>query len=191
MKREEIKQIAKKGILTIDEIKLILNYLVYEVRKNLNINDASTRLCKESSMYLLYLCDDINIPYIPIANNELLMPSLEHHFGITGFNTSEGQLCFLLDLTYIQFTQKYYSVNNKNILSPGNFISDESKKELVSLGYLTLTEKNLEDYLNSFIESYRQIFNVNSKFIYDKLYKLFNKFNINIINENKRFSLSL
>ena len=55
MKREEIKQIAKKGILTIDEIKLILNYLVYEVRKNLNINDASTRLCKESSIYVMIL----------------------------------------------------------------------------------------------------------------------------------------
>jgi hypothetical protein len=190
MNEQHIRLITKKRILTIEEIKEILNYIVNKISTSLDINDSYTRLCKESSISVDNLCDKLNIPYIPFNMSEIGMGELEHHFGITGFNTEYGQICFLLDLTYIQFTEKTYPVNLKNgkgskqVLSPGMFVSEELKKQLVNLRYITLTESNFEEYVGGFIESYRLANIVDERNAYDKIYELLRKYGINLVDKD-------
>ena len=185
MNFETIKQLTNKSILTIDEIKMILDYIVNVIKSKLDINDTYTRLCKESSMAVWSLCERLNIPYIAINTGGIGMSELEHHFGITGFQTEYGQICFLLDLTYIQFTQNTYPINLKKqkrtklVSSPGNFISEENKKQLLESRYLTLTEQNFDDYISSFIESYRLANPVDERIVYDEAYTILQNNNIN------------
>jgi len=186
MEFEEIKQLANKSILTIDEIKIILDYIVNNIKLRLKINDASTRMCKQSSMAIWDLCDRLNIPFLQFNTNSIGMSELEHHFGITGFQTEYGQVCFLLDLTYIQFTEEKYGVLLKNkkstklVLSPGNFISEENKNKLLDKGYLILTEQNFDDYISSFIETYRLANSIDERIVYDEAYNLLQNYGINL-----------
>ena len=180
----EIQKLINKDIKSIDDIKQILEFLVSSARRGLDINDSSTRLCQESTIYLMRMCDKYNIPYVPLNIGELGMKDLQHHYSVIGFQTEFGQICFLLDLTYIQFTEEKYPVNGNSVLSPGNFISDENKDKLVQKGYLTLTEENLNDYIRSFVETHKIVNTTNEDFIYDKLYSLLNTFHINLVDKD-------
>ena len=190
MNEQQIKILVKKGELTIEEIKQILDYIVNNIKAKLDINDSSTRLCKESSIEIWNLCDKLNIPYIPFNLGSLGMGEMEHHFGITGFNTQYGQICFLLDLTYIQFIEKTYPVNLKNargtkkVSSPGTFISDELKYQLVNSRYVTLTDKNFEEYISGFIDSYRLANPIDERIAYDKIYELLDTYHINFVDKD-------
>ena len=190
MKEQQIKQIINKGILDIEDIKIVLDYIVKKISSSMDINDSFTRLCKESSLSVSNLCDKLNIPYIPFSMGSIGMGELEHHFGITGFNTEHGQICFLLDLTYIQFTEKTYPINLKNVKgtkqvhSPGTFISDELKYQLVNSRYMTLTDKNFEEYISGFIESYRMANPIDERLAYDKLYELLENYGINLVDND-------
>lgn len=169
------------------EIKTILDSIVKKARSQLDINDSSTRLCKESSLLVARLCEQNDIPYIPFNMAEIGMPELEHHYGITGFKTDNGQICILIDLTYIQFTEKTYPVNVKNnqtvknAIAPGNFISEENKNKLIKYGYITLTEDNVNDYFGSFIETNKRVNYINEENVFKKIYSHFNSFGINVL----------
>lgn len=190
MNFEIIKQLANQQILTLDEVKIVLEYIVNDIKSKLDINDTSTRLCKESSMSVWELCDKLGIPYVPFNSGSLGMREMEHHFGITGFQTEYGQICFLLDLTYIQFTDRTYPVNveikktTKMVPAPGNYISKENKQQLLESRYLTLTQDNFDDYIGSFIESYRLANPIDERQIYDDAYTLLEKYNINLADKN-------
>lgn len=190
MNKEQLKQLTSKQILSLDEVKFILDSLANEIKNTMDVNDSSTRLCKESSFALWQMCSDIGLPYVPFSMGDLSMTELEHHFGITGFKTEYGQICFLLDLTYIQFTETLYPVNisgmnvTKEILSPGNFISEKNKETLVNSGYITLTKENYDDYLRSFIETNKLVNTVNEDLIYQKVYSLLNQYYINLVEKD-------
>ena len=190
MNEQQIKQILNKKIFTIDEIQLVLDYIVNNIKSKMDINHSYTRLCKESSLAVSDLCEKLKIPYIPFSLGSFGMKELEHHFGITGFPTEYGQICFLLDLTYKQFDVKEYPINLKNekrtklITSPGMFISEENKDQLINSRYLILTENNFEDYISSFIESYRLANKVDARLIYDKVYDDLLSCNINLIEKD-------
>ena len=190
MKEQQIKFLTKKDVLTKDEIKNILDYIVNTVGTFLHLSDSTTRLCKESSMYISNLCNKLNVPYIPFSMGEIGMGELEHHFGITGFNTEYGQICFLIDLTYIQFTEKTYPINLKNrkttkhVWSPGTFVSDELKHQLINLGYVTLTNKNFEEYISGFIQSYGMANPLDERITYDKLYSLLESYGVNLVDND-------
>lgn len=187
---ESVKHLAIQQVVSIEEVKVILDYIINNVKARLDINDSSTRLCKESSMEVWNLCDRLNIPYIPFNLGSFGMSEMEHHFGITGFQTEHGQICFLIDLTYIQFTDSKYAINEKEknttklVSSPGNFISEENKKQLLESRYLILTEKNFDDYISSFIESYRLANHIDERQSYDKAYDLLGEYNINLVNKD-------
>jgi len=187
---ERIKFIARKEELTIEEIKEVINYIVNIISESLNIKYSHTRLCKESSMAVATLCEKLNIPYIPFSMGEVGMGELEHHFGITGFNTKYGQICVLIDLTYVQFTEKTYPINLKNdkitklVPSPGMFVSSELKEQLVNSKYMVLTENNFEEYISGFIESYRMANPLDERSAYDQLYELLSTFGINFSDED-------
>ena len=177
--------------MSLEEIKNKLDYITNTIRQNLDVNNSQTRMCKESSLHVLKLCERLDIPYIPFSMGELGMPELEHHFGITGFQTEEyGQICFLIDLTYIQFTEKKYYINVKDkseeklSLSPGNFISDENKNNLLQNGYLILTEETFNDYLGCFIEANKLANKIDEQKIYQKAHILLKKFGINFAEED-------
>ena len=180
----EIQKLINKDIKSIDDIKQILEFMVSSARRDLDINDSSTRLCQESTIYLMRMCDKYSIPHVPLNIGELGMKDLQHHYSVIGFQTEFGQICFLLDLTYIQFTEEKYPVNGNSVLSPGNFISDENKDKLVQNGYLTLTEENLNDYIRSFIETYKLVNRISSDFVYQKTYNILKKFGINLIEKD-------
>ena len=187
---ERIKFIARKEELTIEDINEVINYIVNIVSESLNIKHSHTRLCKESSMAVATLCEKLNIPYIPFSMGEVGMGELEHHFGITGFNTKYGQICVLIDLTYVQFTEKTYPINLKNdkitklVPSPGMFVSSELKEQLVNSKYMVLTENNFEEYISGFIESYRMANPLDERSAYDQLYELLSTFGINFSDED-------
>lgn len=173
---DKIRNLTSKPILSVEEVKEILDYLVNEIRITMDVNDSYTRMCKESSMKLGSICDRIDVPYIPFNMSSIGMGDLEHHYGITGFQTEYGQICFILDLTYIQFTQPTYPVNvngntiTKYVTAPGNFITEKNKNNLIKDGYLIITEDNFDDYLRSFIETYKLVNPVNESQIYEKAY---------------------
>lgn len=176
----DIKQLVEKGTLNKLEIETVLNYLIKTTRNSLHI-DADSVKCRESSLFLKELCDRVNIPYVPFANNELGMKELEHHYGIVGFNTEVGQICFLLDATYMQFNRNTYPVSDKMVVSPGKSVGEKLKQQLINKGYFTVTHKNITEYLNGFIESYNSLYEIDSNLVFDKFYKELEKFNINII----------
>lgn len=190
MNEQLVIRLMSKQFKTIDDIKNILDFIVVDMRSSLDINNIDTRLCKECSISLINVCNKLGIPYIPFSMSEIGMEELEHHYGITGFNTEFGQICILLDLTYIQFNTSGYSVNLKNklmdkqVLSPGNFISEKNKTMLVKSGYLTLTKENYDDYLRSFIETYKLLNPINEDLVYDIAYKNLEDFNINFSNKD-------
>ena len=75
----EIQKLINKDIKSIDDIKQILEFMVSSARKDLDINDSSTRLCQESTIYLMRMCDKYNISYVPLNIGELGMKDLQHH----------------------------------------------------------------------------------------------------------------
>jgi hypothetical protein len=190
MNFETIKQLANKNELTIDEIRIILDYIVNTIKSKLDINDSYTRLCKESSMEVWNLCNKLNILYIPFNLGSFDMSGMEHHFGIISFQTEYGKIYFLIDLTYSQYVGKTYLINAKTnnsrklVSSPCNFISEENKNQLLQFGYLTLTDKNFEDYISSFIESYRSSNSIDERNTYDKAYDLLEEYNINFVEKD-------
>ena len=184
---EKIKKILNNYSLTAEQIKYILDFIVNKTITKISIKDSTTRDCKESSIFVNSLCNRLDIPYIPFSFSELNMNELEHHFGIAGFNTNIGQVCVLLDLTYIQFTEETYPVVNKknmrsvDVLSPVNFVDYSIVSSLVKSGYITLTKENFYEYINGFISSYKLVNQINENDVYNKLFNLFDKFDINFI----------
>lgn len=181
---EVIKKIARKDYLTKDEIRIVLNYLITTTRTNLNIDKYDSVKCVESSIFLDRLCEIIDIPYIKFSNNELGMRELEHHYGILGLNTEIDQVCFLLDATYMQFDKKTYTMSNKLIVSPGEFIDENLKQQLINNGFFTLTPENIYEYLNSFVQSYSSLYKIDKDLVFNKFYELLKEFNINVIDHD-------
>lgn len=190
MNEVEIKLLIEKHIKKIEDIEKILDFLYVRIKNKLKINISETRLCKESSIEIAKLCDKLNIPYIPFSTKELGMDGLEHYFGITGFNTEFGQICILIDFTYIQFIEDEYAINIKNekiskyAFSPGIFIRQDNKVNLIKKGYLVLTKENFDDYLRSFIESYKLVNYLDDSLVYSKMHQLFNIYNINLLEKD-------
>lgn len=181
---EYIKELAHKDYLTKDEIRIVLNYLITTTRTNLNIDKYDSVKCVESSAFLDRLCEIIGIPYIRFANNELDMRELEHHYGILGLNTEIGQVCFLLDATYMQFDKKDYPIDNVTVISPGEFIDENLKQQLINNGFFTLTPENIYEYLNSFVQSYSSLYKIDKDLVFNKFYELLKEFNINVIDDD-------
>ena len=171
-------------------IKTILDSIANQVRTKFRIKDSTTRECKESSLFTATLCDRVGIPYVPFNLPSLGMKELEHHFGVTGFKTDVGQVCVLIDLTYIQFTEKTYPVyvrgtmTAKDAPSPGNFISDETKNKLLKDGYIILTENNFYDYFGSFIETNKRVNKMDEEKMYKRIYDEFSSFGINLLSDD-------
>lgn len=194
-------QLMQKPTLTIEEVKLALDFISSEIRNNLDVNTPSTRLCKESSCAVEDLCYFLAIPCIQFCTSELGVTPLEHHFGILGFKTEQGQICFLVDLTYIQFSLDKYNIDAPKtqvipIISPGKFMDEAIKEELIKNGYLTLTEENITQYINGFINGYKSLYienqnknllkleKINEQDVFNKLYNLFKKYHINVVAED-------
>lgn len=180
---EYIKELVHKDYLTKDEIRIVLNYLITTTRDSLSIDEYDNVKCVESSTFLDRLCEIIDIPYIKFSNNELGINELEHHYGILGLNTEIGEVYFLLDATYIQFDKKTYTMSNKLIVSPGEFIDENLKQQLINDGFFTLTPKNIYEYLNSFVQSYSSLYKIDKVLVSNKFYKLLKEFNINVIDD--------
>lgn len=167
-------------ILNKEEIKKILDYLIKTTRNILDIEENDSVKCIESSLFLRRLCDKIDIPYIPFANNELGMKELEHYYGIVAFNTEIGQVCFLIDATYIQFDKEKYPIEGKLVTSPGKYINGDLKQQLINNGYFTMTHENIIEYLNSFVTSYNNLYKINNDLVITKFYKMLENFNIKV-----------
>lgn len=180
---EDIKKLTQKEYLTQEEVRDVLNYLITTTRRKLNITEDDCIKCEESSMFLDRLCEIADIPYIRFANSELGMKELAHHYGILGLNTEIGQVCFLLDATYMQFNKETYPVENKQVISPGEFIDENIKEQLIKDGFITLTKENAYHYINSFVESYNTLYKIDKNLVINNFFETLKTFNINILGE--------
>ena len=186
MKEQQINFMNKKGILTLEEVRVILDYIV---DKGSLLMDP-TKSSKQNAMLVASLCDKFQIPYMPFYMNQFGMDELDHYFGITGFETEKGPICFLIDLSYIKFAEKFYNLNSEDdknsklVHSPGLFISDEMKTQLLDSKYITLTDKNFEEYISGFIDTYRLANSIDERNAYDKIYELLQKYDINLVDND-------
>ena len=185
-----IEKVKKQESLSEEEVSYILPFIKEIVLKNLKeqYGDCDKR-CQESSNYLAMLSDRFNYAYYGFDTNSLFMKELYHHFGIIGFNGNNGPLWYLIDLTYKQFENKTYPVyiseNEREIISPGEYISKENKSKLIQDGYIKLTTNNLTDYIDSFISSYSTKFEVDRDSVYSKVSKKFDDYGIKICDDNQ------
>lgn len=185
---EIIQKLQQKQELTLEEVDFVIDFIAKTVIRNLknNFQDYETK-CDYSTQYLLELSCRMNYKYCGYETGKLLMPELKHHFGFVGLRTENGPIWYLIDLTYKQFENKNYPITINGIRTtiegPANKISPENKEILLQKGYIKLTDKNLIDYIDSFIKSYPK--NVDSNEIYRILYEEMDSDKISIYSDDQ------
>lgn len=187
MREKETKQQPFEGVLTLEEVRELLNYIVYAVRMKIKTNKLFPSSYKKSSIIISKLCKELNIMYLPINIKDFGMSQFEHNFGIMSLETEVGHMNFLIDINYLQLQNRKFQIRNinKKVFSyPDFFISEENKQQLVKNGYLTLTQQNFDDYISSFIESYKLINNIDERDSYDKLCLVLESHNIDFVNKD-------
>lgn len=166
--------------MDMEKIDTALTSLINGVKNKL-AEDNNLCACYESSLTLWRLCDKVDIPYIGFNINEVGLNNFIHHYGICSV---EG-VCALIDLTYNQFIDNkyplYFDKDRILVNSPINYLREENKYNLLTKGYMILTEENYIDYITSFINSYKSVKNIDDSIIYDKAYKLLEDFNIKFV----------
>ena len=75
-------------------------------------------------------------------------------------------------------------MSNKLIVSPGEFIDENLKQQLINNGFFTLTPENIYEYLNSFVQSYSSLYKIDKDLVFNKFYELLKEFNINVIDHD-------
>lgn len=182
---EILEKLKKEQVLSNQEVKCVLDYIVEKSQKNSGINENRQQLyfkkkedieisdytvCEECCDEISKLCESFKIKHIKAHTERLLIPDLKHYFEIIKFN-SEENLIFIVDLTYIQFLKDKYPVymdgKTVDVVSPGKFFSRKNKNELMWNGYITCTEQNFKDYISSFIKSNKTVRKIEENLILD------------------------
>ena len=174
MSNEIINKVMIGELLTEKEVEFVIEFVAQTVKINLKNNSKEYDTnCDYCSKYLLELSSKMDFAYRGYETGELFMPELKHHFGFVGFRTENGPLWYIVDLSYKQFENKNYPITingiRTTIQGPANKISKENKTNLINKGYIKLTDKNLVDYIDSFIKSYPK--NIDYNYIYEILYE--------------------
>ena len=170
MMNELIEKLKQDNLLTIEEINIILNELVKNVRDKLEkVPMGDFKKCNEADFFIGNFCNRVNLIYFPLTTQLLDNDDLFHKFGLVIFKGEKKYITYLVDLTFNQF---------KNIKMDNNLLY-----ELLNNGYLEFTEYNFKNYINSFTLAN----NKNNIDLFSIICKDFEKFNIkfNLVEDYK------
>lgn len=168
---EKISEIEYKIINNIsiskEEIKYLLDYIIYLTRYKINSNlDNYENKCDLSQSMIYYYFQQLNCNIYPcMTQNVITSNIIGHSFLVISLLVDDKIENYLLDPTYIQFFTKEKCNNNKYFLNPnppynilitpdpGYFIKQEDLliiNNLINQGYETLTEDIARIYGDSF-----------------------------------------
>lgn len=137
MTNELIEKLKQEDLLTIEEINVILNELVKNVRDRLEkVPIGDLKKCNESDFFVGNFCREMNLIYFPLTTQPLDNDDLFHKFGLVIFKGKEKYILYLVDLTFNQF---------KNVKMDNNLLYN-----LLNNGYLEFTEYNFKNYIDVF-----------------------------------------
>ena len=155
----------RKDKLTDEEVKSILECIVYYTTKNLLVNSTNiienplVGMCINSTNFILRnFGNKFNaLDMYPLSVENIFNSKIGHHFVIAIFSTSNGNKPYIIDPTYRQFCLLSYC--NKERLyhyepyvMPGFFVKDSSSiLSLLKNGYLELNEHTAKIYGDSFV----------------------------------------
>ena len=146
MSNQILEKLIQEQDLTIEEILIVLNYIVTDVGEKLEkVKMNSLMKCNESNHFIGNMCERLNLIYFPLTTHELKEDRLFHKFGLIIFNDKTHPISYLIDLTYDQFKVEEYGNN-----SPIEHVSDEIAYDLLHKGYIPFTRENLENYIMAF-----------------------------------------
>ena len=129
----EIEELYKNGMpLTESDIKKIISYLCYMVRKKISDYDGMNiqedllkNKCDLAQSMIVYYLAELGVSVTPVNTNEVIKSTCGHSLVLATFHTDEGEVQYLLDPTYIQFfskkdfeAKKYTIINNMVCISP-------------------------------------------------------------------------
>ena len=145
------------------------------IKKATNIliadNIDTPHACHEYSKILMALADKYNLIYYPIAIHDFTNMNCFHFASIIGYTKDN---CYLVDPCFDQFflnsehSDFYHLVGINMTCNP---LVTEISNELITNGYFKMTSDKFKLYINSFIESYNQIYSndIDSEIIVDGL----------------------
>jgi len=137
MPNELIEKLKQNNLLTIEEINIILNELVKNVRDRLEkVPIGNLKKCNESDFFVGSFCNRMNLIYFPITTQSLCNDDLFHKFGLIIFRGEKKYISYLVDLTFNQF---------KNVKMDNNILYN-----ILNNGYLEFTQYNFKNYIDYF-----------------------------------------
>lgn len=146
MSNQILEKLRQEQDLTIEEILIVLNYVVTSVREKLTkVPIGNLMKCNESDYFIGQMCERLNLAYFPLTTHELKEDRLFHKFGLIIFNSQTHPISYLIDLTYDQFKVEEYGNN-----SPIEYVSKEIAYNLIHEGYIPFTRENFENYIMAF-----------------------------------------
>lgn len=140
-------------VLTLEELKQILDTIVYKTRMDLKeahsldiTKDSLTGFCIEATDRIC--CGFGNyFDILPYDVHNILNKDIYHSFAVGRFDTIEGVKRYIIDITYRQFC-----LAKKDRSMPGHFFYNQSLlKSLLKDGYLEANSDNLVIYGASFV----------------------------------------
>lgn len=179
-----------------DEIKQILDYLIARSRTISGYNrQTNPHVCLECQHIIGNLC------YNEFRNNNLLfeeanlnifgIENLTHYFSFVGFNTTNGNIWFMVDPTFSQFNTENFVLDNRTKTNTTILYNQNFGKILDTNGYVLLTDEILRNYIDGFIKSLNITDIDKIEKIYQKVNDYIGLLNIEFYNkESKNFKIN-
>lgn len=174
---EDIKNKLQSGkALTMNEVETFLNFEAVSIRRKVGITDpydtncakcAETRFLTGVSMFN----NNCDCELLPIK--KLLNIELTHYATAVEIPTIEGMKWYLMDLTYSQFFQDKYLLDDGTYMPlKKDFVTDIESRfadDLRKKGYVELTRENIKLYIDSFLNAYSKVRHINRNEIYQSV----------------------
>lgn len=148
-----------------DEIKAILEYIVYHTINKLVVNATNiidnplVGMCINSTNFILRNFGNKfdTVDMYPLSVENIFNSKIGHHFVIAIFPTKNGNKPYIIDPTYRQFCLLSYCNKNRiyhyePYVMPGYFVKDQDPiLFLLKNGYLESNEYTAKIYGDSFV----------------------------------------
>ena len=193
---EEIKN-SNDSFLSIEEVKCLLDYVVFKTRTSLEgfglclKTNSLNGFCEISQALSIMPFEKLGFKVTKNTASDCFNYPFNHCFGTVSFNVLEkGKVLsktFLLDVTYRQFFStvrcnegRYYQKEENTSLlmapDPGYFIEDENvAKDLMGYGYIELNDYTAKVYGEAFYKAsipLNKIDKLNDNLDFDYVFKI-------------------
>jgi len=170
---ESEELLMPKEIITEENCKEALNYIIHETRKELSKrNDLKTSpltaKCIDTSYFVEELCNKLGISQTRYCCNEDLSNGIFHCFNIISFTIKNKETdlpetkSFIVDCTYRQFftysnsfLERIGLMLNSGCCMGTYMLMDETRKnmaeDLLKNGYIEFNPDNIKNYFDGFV----------------------------------------